>query len=302
MAPTARLVTIKVFADHGVEMITDHAGWTGYHVNLRSHPDPSTAPATELVVALDGGFFAERSLEAADALAAASGLPLRLVTVRPTPADLPSAESYLARVARRAPRVSDLTVEIDSDVATSLAAAAAGGALVVMATHARRAVGEVLFGSVADEVLRAADRPVLLVGPNAGVPDPTFSTIVLPEDGGPGGRRLRPHAQAWSEHLAAVAWVIQVVSIPADIPRTDVLEAAHVKRVATSLGRSAEWEVLRSADPAAQIVDFAADRRSGLIALSIPARHRVGPDVAGGVALQVVRHAPCPVLALGQER
>ena len=35
LAPTARLVTIKVFADLGVEMITDHAGWTGYHVNLR---------------------------------------------------------------------------------------------------------------------------------------------------------------------------------------------------------------------------------------------------------------------------
>ena len=138
-------------------------------------------------------------------MAAASGLPLRLLTVRPTPADIPSAESYLARVARRAPRVSDLTVEIDSDVATSLAAAAADGALVVLATHARRAVGEVLFGSVADRVLRAADRPVLLVGPNAGVPDPTFATIVLPEDGGPGGRRLRPHAQAWSEHLSAVA-------------------------------------------------------------------------------------------------
>ena len=171
----------------------------------------------ELVVALDGSFFAERSLEAADALAAASGFPLRLVMVRPTPADIPSAEWYLARVARRAPRVSDLTAEVGPDVATPLAAAAADGALVVMATHARRAVGEVLFGSVADEVLRATDRPVLFVGPNAQRPDPTFSTIVLPEDGGAGGRRLRPHAQAWSERLSAVAWVIQVVSIPGDI-------------------------------------------------------------------------------------
>ena len=281
-------------------MITDHAGWTGYHVNLRGHPDPATAPATELVVALDGSFFAERSLEAADALAAASGLPLRLVMVRPTPADIPSAESYLARVAHRAPRVSDLTVEIGPDVATPLAAAAADGALVVMATHARRAVGEVLFGSVADEVLRATDRPVLV-----GRPERRRSRSHLLHDRAPGGRRgrgrrLRPHAQAWSEHLAAVAWVIQVVSIPGDISRTD-LEAAPVKRVATSLGKSAAWEVLRGGDPAEQIVDFAADRRSGLIALSVP-RHRFGPDVLGGVALQVVRHAPCPVLALGQER
>ena len=27
-------------------MITDHAGWTGYHVSLRHRPGPDTAPVS----------------------------------------------------------------------------------------------------------------------------------------------------------------------------------------------------------------------------------------------------------------
>lgn len=79
-------------------MTTDHAGWTGYHINLRHRPDRTTAPAHELVVALDGSICAERSLEVADALAAAADLPLRLVTVRPSTAEITSTEAYLSRV------------------------------------------------------------------------------------------------------------------------------------------------------------------------------------------------------------
>ena len=143
------------------------------------------AAVAELVVALDGSASAERSLEVADASAAAADLPLRLLAVRPSAADVSSTESYLARVARRAPRVSDLTVDIATDAAVALAAAVEDGALVVLATHARRALGEVVFGSVADRVLQAASRPVLLVGPQAAVPDPMFDTMVVPDRGGP---------------------------------------------------------------------------------------------------------------------
>ncbi len=281
-------------------MSTDHAVWTGYHINLRHRPDPDTAPVTELVVALDGSTNAERSLEVSDGLAAAAGLPLRLLAVRPSPADLFAAESYLARVARRAPRVSDMTVDNSTDVAAALAAAADDGALVVLATHARRALGEFLFGSVADRVLQATNRPVLLLGPHADVPDPTFATMIVPDDGGPGSRRLRPLAKAWSEHLSSVPWVVQVLSGQGGDPCMDVLEAAYVESIAKAMRPDAEWEVLHGDDPAERIVEFATAHQAGLIAMPVPARHRVGPDVGGSVALRVVRHAPCPVLALGR--
>ena len=138
-------------------MSTDHAAWTGYHVNLDHRPDPDTAPADELVVALDGSVFAERSLEVADALAAAADLPLRLVAVPQSAAEISSTASYLARVARRVPRVTDMTVDTTTtDVGGALATAAGDGALVVLATHARRAVANILFGSVADRACRSA--------------------------------------------------------------------------------------------------------------------------------------------------
>jgi nucleotide-binding universal stress UspA family protein len=73
-----------------------------------------------------------------------------------------------------------------------------------------------------------------------------------------------------------------------------------VQRVAKELGPTAAWEVLHGEDPAEEIVRFAHDRRAGLIAMTTTPRHRIGPDIAGGVALHVIRHAPCPVLAMGR--
>jgi nucleotide-binding universal stress UspA family protein len=279
---------------------SDHTGWTGYHVNVRHRPDPRFPPASEVLVALDGSEAAERSLEVADALAAAADLPLHLVTVRATRAQRGAGRSYLDRVARRAPRVSDLSVEIDSDAAHPLGELAGEGSLVVLATHARRAAGEILLGSVADRVLRATERPVLLVGPHAGVGDPEFSSMLLPDDGGVGATQVRPWAQMWSEHLLAVPWVVQVLPPRTGLPSDDTFESAHVESMAGQLGPGAAWDVLHGHDPAERIVAFAADLPAGMIAMSVPARHRVGPDVGGGVALRVVRHAPCPVLALGR--
>jgi nucleotide-binding universal stress UspA family protein len=95
---------------------------------------------------------------------------------------------------------------------------------------------------------------------------------------------------------SSVPWIGQVLG---DDLSTDVLETAYIEGVAKSMWPAAEWEVLRGDDPGERIVEFAKAGRAGLIAIPVPARHRVGTD-GGGVALQVVRHAPCPVLALGK--
>jgi nucleotide-binding universal stress UspA family protein len=159
-------------------------------------------------------------------------------------------------------------------------------------------VGEVLFGSVADRVLANVGRPVLLVGPAAGVPDPDFATVLVPDDGGTRGPALRPHVMAWNEHLDAVPCAVQALPATTLDPDLRVFESAHIRRVARELGPRAGWEVLHGADPAGAIVEFATAKGMAMIAMAVPARHRLGADVAGGVALQVVRHAPCPVLAL----
>jgi nucleotide-binding universal stress UspA family protein len=148
-----------------------------------------------LLVALDGSPAAERVLEHAEALAIAfhSDITLLRATVSaetllaqtansgstlgdvapyvdPTPileADQDSAVEYLNGVAARL-RQHDLTVTTEHPEGPAAEeiverARALGVSLILMTTHGRSGLGRVVFGSVADSVLRHAPCPVLLV-------------------------------------------------------------------------------------------------------------------------------------------
>jgi nucleotide-binding universal stress UspA family protein len=148
-----------------------------------------------LLVALDGSPAAERVLEHAEALAKAFGSTVTLLRatlsaemvlvetagddvavgqmapiVDPTPiveADQSSAVDYLSGVAARL-RQHNLTVNIEEPEGPANRvivdrAAAMGASLILMTTHGRGGLGRVVFGSVADNVLRHAPCPVLLV-------------------------------------------------------------------------------------------------------------------------------------------
>jgi nucleotide-binding universal stress UspA family protein len=148
-----------------------------------------------LLVALDGSPAAERVLEHAKALATAFGSTITLfratvspemvlaettsadptvgdlgAMVDPEPiveADETSAAEYMEGVAARL-REHKLTVRIEhaegpADRVIVERATALGASLILMTTHGRGGLGRVVFGSVADSVLRHAPCPVLLV-------------------------------------------------------------------------------------------------------------------------------------------
>ena len=146
-----------------------------------------------LLVPLDGSVLAERALDVAREIAPA-GSTLVLVRVVPWPQSfvvegdaervrdaeatahgVNLATGYLNRVA--APlREAGLTVETQAIVGETkgavsrhlaVAAAARDVDAVVMSTHGRGGVTGWLLGSVADEVVRNVDRPVLLVSARA---------------------------------------------------------------------------------------------------------------------------------------
>ena len=82
-------------------------------------------------------------------------------------ADRSSAVDYLDSTATRL-RQHDLTVNVEHPEGPAEAviverAAALGVGLICMTTHGRSGLGRVIFGSVADSVLRHAPCPVLLV-------------------------------------------------------------------------------------------------------------------------------------------
>ena len=148
-----------------------------------------------LLVALDGSPAAERVLEHAEALAIAfhSSITLLRATVSaetllaqtansgttlgdvapyvdPTPileADQDAAVDYLNNVVARL-RQHTLTVTTEHPEGPAAEAIidrarALGVSLILMTTHGRSGLGRVVFGSVADSVLRHAPCPVLLV-------------------------------------------------------------------------------------------------------------------------------------------
>ena len=141
-----------------------------------------------ILLALDGSELAERALPHAVALARQFGARLLLVRVVPPvvqplgvepgfspasgyaqviEAESAAARAYVDHLAQRLQQ-DGITVEaltpLGEPAASILEVAAERGAgLIVMATHGRSGLSRLVFGSVAERVLREASVPLLLV-------------------------------------------------------------------------------------------------------------------------------------------
>jgi nucleotide-binding universal stress UspA family protein len=157
---------------------------------IRPSEEAVVPPATQFrkaLVALDGSVESESALHAALALSDPRRSELILVRVVPpvpiiADAGMPAtpvvdegltealraqSEDYLAGVASRvrSPSVTVSTrVLTEPGVANAILheASIAGAEFVALATHGARGIRRMVLGSVADKVLRGADRPVLL--------------------------------------------------------------------------------------------------------------------------------------------
>jgi nucleotide-binding universal stress UspA family protein len=153
-------------------------------------PASAFAPGQRILVPLDGSALGEAALEPAAELATRLELGLTLVHVVEPPVLMGDgaavypvslatewvnlrrreSEEYLGRVAEplraRGLEVDTLTV-VRGGVADAVLelAHAADVALVALSTHGRGGLQRLLLGSVADKLVRAAERPVLVVRP-----------------------------------------------------------------------------------------------------------------------------------------
>jgi nucleotide-binding universal stress UspA family protein len=145
-----------------------------------------------IIVPLDGSALAESALPLALEISEKFGVELILVRAIEAPSGVPTAglldppaavaaeielaqkvreearkdaQSYLDAVVQRlAPATADAQV-VDGDPEKAIVATAAGhpGALIVMSSRGRGGVGRLVFGSVAEAVLRDSAAPVLIV-------------------------------------------------------------------------------------------------------------------------------------------
>jgi nucleotide-binding universal stress UspA family protein len=180
--------------------------------------------------------------------------------------------------------------------------------LLVMTTHGRSSVRRWLLGSVAEQVVRLTDVPVLLVpSTSAGVwpaarPDGRAPWIVAPLDGTPLGEAALGSATMLARCLHAEVLILRVLRGGGGVRPTDECGTAaaleYLEGVADRLraqGVTVSISIERGA-AAPTILAVGAEQRVDMIAMATHGRSTVGRAILGSAASAVLSGAPVPVL------
>jgi len=184
--------------------------------------------------------------------------------------------------------------------------------LLVLGTHGRRGLRRLVLGSVAEEVVRRSEAPVLTVGRGASASEPTGGRLLVPVDLSAHQAPLLNHARDWALAFDLSLTLVHVVEgngLPdvyglhsnapasndlADRARRALGEAAEDLR---SHGLSVEVEV-RTGHAAPALLDTVDALDPDLLAVATHGRSGVDRMLMGSVAESVLRRAPCPVLTV----
>lgn len=171
-------------------------------------------------------------------------------------------------------------------------------AIVMMSSHGYGRSAAVL-GSVTDDVLRRAGRPVLVVGPKVDRDHASLGgEYVVGVDGSARAETVLPLAAAWAAEFGAVPRLVEAVD--RDAEHGDDPESWYCERLATELrertGARFESEVVRGSRLSDAVIEFAAARSASLIFATTHGRTGLQRLRSGSVAAGIVRNAPCPVV------
>ncbi len=306
-----------------------------------------------IVVGLDGSAQAESAVPAAAALARASGARLTLVQALPSGETLEvidaahpdvfrysasegseddvlaaraaarDARAYLERVAALW-RASGITVDTlvvagdPADVVIEVVTTRSAD-LVVLATRGRTGLDRLLFGSVAEAILRRSPVPVVLLqslAPEYELAGPgQIVRLLVPLDGRPLAEAALPWAGDLARSLHAevvLARILPPASSPAEeasastetgqeISLSDerVKSAQEYLDVVAQRLRAAGVRVstvVRRDQPAVGLVAAADAQSAALIVMATHGRTGLPRTLLGSVALEVVRQAQRPVV------
>jgi len=176
--------------------------------------------------------------------------------------------------------------------------------LIVIGTRGHRGIKRMLLGSVAEKVFRQAPCPVLIVPPSAGERG-RIGRILYPTDFSSQSLAAAPYALSLARQHRAKLILLHVVEGSVVQSVSDLNRER--KRVENRLARSVLGRVVLEkkpafevefGEPARRIRKAAAEWQANLIVLAV---RRAEPAVAHldeGTAYQVIRQAPCPVLAV----
>ena len=178
--------------------------------------------------------------------------------------------------------------------------------LIVMGTHGRGLMGTLLLGSVAEQVLRRANCPVLTVGPDVVaslVDHEKLSHILFATDFSESSMHALPYALSLAEEHDAELTLMHVLEEvqPMPVEYSNELMADCRQRLWELVPVDATmWckprVVVETGEAAGSIVRNARDRQVDLIVMGVHGGGTVASHLPWTVIHSVVRHARCPVL------
>jgi nucleotide-binding universal stress UspA family protein len=165
-----------------------------------------------------------------------------------------------------------------------------------MATHGHGGSSQLLLGSVTEQVIQHARRPVLCVRHSADHCRLPYRRLLVPTDLSPASRAAFGYARVIARAFGAQVLALYVA--PHGAPPEVASEAAlwrslrdHFAGVelAVRLEHGRAWE---------RIVAQAAQEDANLVVMACEGADAVGERLLGSNAGRVVRQAPCPVLVV----
>lgn len=188
--------------------------------------------------------------------------------------------------------------------------------LIVLGTHGRTGIPRLLLGSVAEEIFRQSEVPVLTIGPYSTKnwdEAAEFRRILLATDFGPDSRAAAAFAISFAQAYEGGLDLLHVIRA-----RNEKAERAGDGRSAAAAMhelhdvvpneeqlRCKAHSIVRFGDPAEQILEAATELESDLIVMGVrSAPNRIGraTHLERPVAHRVVIRAACPVLTVRDVR
>jgi len=178
--------------------------------------------------------------------------------------------------------------------------------ITVMATRGRKGFASFFLGSVTEQVVQHAGRPVLCVRKSAHGFVLPYQRLLVPTDFSPASRRAFPlaalmarnfEAKVTALHVAPAATLAVLAGVPdAPLPRVPTEEEVSVFLQPDFAGLPVEARVCATGATWHQIVKLAEEQKADLIVMSTQGHDSVRDGIIGSNAERVLRHAPCPVL------
>lgn len=279
----------------------------------------------KILVATDFSPTCERALKHAAALAARSGAELHVVNVQVLRSDLygwqarpnmTEVNNIIEDAAREQMQefvegqggkvVHKVMRDVQVAPAIMRYAHEMGIDFIVMGTHARKGVSRLFLGSVATEVLRVADLPVLVIGPDHPVAEKGYHKVLVAVDLAEDSTTLLQQATALADMDNLQLRVVHVCESRSVTPyyATEIMDEQRKRaEIAlkellddTALPGKVESQVLVGLSEE-QITASAEDFSAELIVMGSAGMSRMGRMLLGSTTDRVLRRAPCAVLA-----